>query len=192
MAGYAKRHISITLLDMMKERPIDDIKVSDLIEASGVNRKTFYYHYHGMEDVLADIITAETEKLPLGDATSDDWDEKIGIFMNYLLERASFIRSLYASSYSDYIRGFLKNILRTNIIPCVYNCLAYYEKEQGKSIDANEQDLDMIVDFLTSGIWPIIDIWVRRNYPQPVEHVVKLIWNLTNQIVFNMFDSFYL
>ncbi|MGM9592229.1 MAG: TetR/AcrR family transcriptional regulator [Oscillospiraceae bacterium] len=192
MAGYAKRHISTTLLNMMKERPIDEIKVSELIEASGVNRKTFYYHYHGMEDVLADIIIAETEKLPVGDATVENWEEKITLYLNCLLENGFFVRSLYMSSYSDYTRDFLKNILRTNMVPFVHNCLVFYEKEQGKSIDANEQDLNMMADFLTNGIWPIMDAWVRRNYPQPVEHMVALIDKLTDRNIFNMFERFYL
>ena len=192
MAGYAKQHIANTLQDMLHDTSLDQIKVSDLIEQSGVNRKTFYYHFHGMEDVLIYIIKTDTDKMPLTGADFSDWDVKIGHFIRYLQEKHLLIRSIYFSSYSDSIRAYLKGILYSNIVPFVYNCLAFYETTIGKSLNAKPDNLDTITGFLTSGIWPIIDEWVKRNYPYPVEKIVDLIDKLTNNNIFNMFEAFYL
>lgn len=192
MAGYAKQHIANTLQIMLDDTPLDKIKVSDLIERSGVNRKTFYYHFHGMEDVLIYIIKTDADRMDLTDADLDDWNIKIGRSISYMQEKRLLIRSIYFSSYSDSMREYFKNMLRSNIVPFVYNCLALYENGIGKSLDTKPGDVEAISDFLTCGIWPIIDVWVKRNYPCSVERIVDLIGKLTNNNVFNMFEAFYM
>lgn len=186
MAGYAKQHIANTLQIMLNDTPLDKIKVGDLIERSGVNRKTFYYHFHGMEDVLIYIIKTDMDNMPLTDANPNDWDVKIGHFIGYLQEKRLLIRGIYLSSYSELIRENLKNGLHDNIVPFVNNCLAVFEARIGRSLNAKPDELNTMADFLTCGIWPIIDVWVKRNYPYSPEKIVDLIAKLTNHNISKM------
>lgn len=39
-----KQELSAALKKMMETRPLNRITVRELVEACGVNRKTFYYH----------------------------------------------------------------------------------------------------------------------------------------------------
>ncbi|MEY8336544.1 TetR/AcrR family transcriptional regulator [Lachnospiraceae bacterium 62-35] len=47
--------IKTALLTMLVERPLSDISISELAEYADINRKTFYNHYSGLQDVLAEI-----------------------------------------------------------------------------------------------------------------------------------------
>lgn len=192
MAGYAKQHIANTFMKMLETSPLDKIKVSDLIQQSGVNRKTFYYHFHGLEDILIYILKSGTANLPLYNADFEDWDKKTDMYLHYLQKRRLLLRRIYSSSYSESMREFLKNNFHRAIIPFVYNCLESFEKNIGRSVDAKDEDLDNIAEFLTNGVWPIIDDWIKRDFPYPVKKIVKLIDNLTNHNIFNMFEAFYL
>ena len=43
------------LLDILKEKPIDQVSVKELVEAAELNRSTFYLHYSSPLDVLKEI-----------------------------------------------------------------------------------------------------------------------------------------
>lgn len=47
-----KRIIANALEEMLRNKSIDKITVSSLIEACGVSRQTFYYHFRDLMDVL--------------------------------------------------------------------------------------------------------------------------------------------
>lgn len=55
--------LSGALKNAMKSKSLSKITVSELIEACGVNRKTFYYHFQDIYDLLK--WTLEQEELRL-------------------------------------------------------------------------------------------------------------------------------
>ena len=44
-----------TLKEMMSSQPLDDISVLEISKKCGVSRKTFYYHYHDIYDLLTQV-----------------------------------------------------------------------------------------------------------------------------------------
>ena len=52
-----------TLLDLMKDRPFEMIKVSDICNAALINRSTFYAHYNDKYELLVDFINTLKQKL---------------------------------------------------------------------------------------------------------------------------------
>ncbi len=51
-AARTRELLSQALVDLGVERGVDDIDVSDLAEAAGIGRSTFYSHYSSKEDFL--------------------------------------------------------------------------------------------------------------------------------------------
>jgi len=52
--------LACALKDMMSEQPIDEISVLALTKKCNINRQTFYYHYHDIYDLLAQVYLNET------------------------------------------------------------------------------------------------------------------------------------
>ena len=50
-----KQALSEALKAMMKKKPLNKITVRELVEACGVNRKTFYRHYRSISDVVTEF-----------------------------------------------------------------------------------------------------------------------------------------
>ena len=44
------------LIQLLKERPFEEVKVSDICERAYINRSTFYAHYTDKYDLLDDFI----------------------------------------------------------------------------------------------------------------------------------------
>ena len=63
MSGnLTKNAIMTSLVKLLNEKPLDKITVKDIVEDCGINRNTFYYHYHDIYDPLKDIFNIETKK----------------------------------------------------------------------------------------------------------------------------------
>ena len=58
-----KRLLHESLLDLLDQRPIDKISITELCEHAGINRSTFYAHYESVRDVIAEIESEITEKV---------------------------------------------------------------------------------------------------------------------------------
>ena len=51
-AARTRELLNQALVDLGAERGVDEIDVSDLVEAAGIGRSTFYSHYSSKEDFL--------------------------------------------------------------------------------------------------------------------------------------------
>ena len=47
-----KKALAAALKELMTKKPLSKITVSDIISVCGVNRKTFYYHFQDIYDLL--------------------------------------------------------------------------------------------------------------------------------------------
>ena len=53
--------LTAALMQLMKEKPLDKITITELVARSGVSRTAFYRNYSTKEDILVDIRNAITE-----------------------------------------------------------------------------------------------------------------------------------
>ena len=75
MSNLTKKALRETMIKALNERPLDKIKVKELVEECGVNRNTFYYHYKDIYELLADIFETETEAIAEDFQDEDnDWE----------------------------------------------------------------------------------------------------------------------
>ncbi|CAN5280518.1 hypothetical protein BH11ACT3_BH11ACT3_18300 [soil metagenome] len=56
-----RRSLQESLLELARERELDEISVADVAERAGVNRSSFYQHYADKETLLADALDAAAE-----------------------------------------------------------------------------------------------------------------------------------
>ena len=49
---WVKRQITAALLDLLREKKLADISISELTDRAGVGRVSFYRNYQGKEDIL--------------------------------------------------------------------------------------------------------------------------------------------
>ena len=56
MANLTRNAIKAALIKLLDERPLTQITVKDIVTACGINRNTFYYHYQGIPELIAEIV----------------------------------------------------------------------------------------------------------------------------------------
>ena len=75
MSQMTKRALVASLKELMAEKPLDKITVTDLTEHCGVNRMTFYYHFKDIYDLVEWACVEEAARALAGKKTYDTWQQ---------------------------------------------------------------------------------------------------------------------
>ena len=145
-----KKILFNSLLNLMKIKSFEKIKISDICEESLVNRSTFYAHYDDKYELLIDLF--EERKLSLLKVLEDN--ENKAFSKEYLMELLSILidhieenKEIYSAILANNRNGILIDFLIDAIEKDVS------EKLKGNSeIMISDLPLDIIVKFYAGGL----------------------------------------
>ena len=102
-----------TLKEMMATHSLNDISVSELSKKCGISRKTFYYHYHDIYDLLTQVFLDEKIN---NINNANNIDDLINIIWNYYEKNSKFIDATINSAGKDLFSEFIYNAIYTTLI----------------------------------------------------------------------------
>ena len=145
-----KKILFNSLLNLMKIKNFEKIKISDICEESLVNRSTFYAHYDDKYELLIDLF--EERKLSLLKDFEDN--ENKAFSKEYLMELLSILidhieenKEIYSAILANNRNGILIDFLIDAIEKDVS------ERLKGNSeIESSDLPLDIIVKFYAGGL----------------------------------------
>lgn len=106
-----KRIIANALEEMLRNKSIDKITVSSLIEACGVSRQTFYYHFRDLMDVLEWLAQQDAQKLAERSMQAETTHEALHAFLSYAVENHALLRRLLESQRRAQIETILADLV---------------------------------------------------------------------------------
>ena len=119
-----------TLKTLLASTPLDEISVTALTDRCGVNRKTFYYHFHDIYDLLTLVFLDES--IPEADEAKNI-NQMIKAIYRYYSKNHKFIDATLSSAGKDLFQEFIYNIS--------YKCLLRFvvNVEGGKKLKLNDR-----------------------------------------------------
>ena len=105
MQQFTKKEIKSSMLRLLQSKPLDSIKVKDIIDDIGISRNTFYYHYHDIYDVLKDIFDDTMADFNKPKPERFDWEKAFQKMSENSLIKKSIITNIFKSKYSDNINN---------------------------------------------------------------------------------------
>ena len=100
----------LALKELMAYQPIDTISVLQLSKKCGISRKTFYYHYHDIYDLLTQLFL---EEKIAGASTAENYNQLIECTFNYYKANEAFINATINSAGKDLFVEFVYNAFYT-------------------------------------------------------------------------------
>lgn len=131
-----EENIENTFLKLLEERNIETIDVQTIVDALGIKRQTFYYHYKNIYDLILSLM--QKEELEIKEET--DYDKILLTIIDKLYEKEFLFKEILKSSANDIIQEFTFSYF--------YRSLLFYLNKFNLSIDA-KKDVDR---FLTNSI----------------------------------------
>ena len=153
------------LADLLREKPIRDIKVRELVERVDVSRGTFYLHYRDIYDLLEQVeseMGAEILAILNAHDPGETWKSAYGILVDlftYLADNADMCTVLLGPNGDMGFVNRLKTLVRDS-------CLTAWGRYYSGSIDF---DRNYFYTFVLASWFGLFETWLEtgmRESPQ--------------------------
>lgn len=127
---YTKKAFSEALKKAMKKKPFQKITVSELIRECNVNRKTFYYHFEDIYDLLKWTFEQEAINVIRHFDLLVDYEEALNFIMDYVEDNDYIINCACDSIGQDELKRFF----RADFLDIIVTLIDQMEEKAGVSL----------------------------------------------------------
>ena len=163
-----KKAIRQAFAELMNQKPLEAITVSDVAAKAMINRKTFYAHYRGVHEIIAEIedeITTAIEQLFVKKKVEEMLNTPYDLFHDVLA---------IINSDMDVYGRLLTLQGRSALVPKIIGTLRIRICEAVESeVPVDRQTLDMAVYFMLSGLLAVFTEWYNSGRRQNIEELSR-------------------
>lgn len=175
MQQFTKKEIKSSMLRLLQSKPLDSIKVKDIIDDIGISRNTFYYHYHDIYDVLKDIFDDSMSEVNKPNPERFDWEEAFQKMSDNSLIKKSIITNIFKSKYSDNIKAYVTDVVGE----AVYKRIKAELSAQNKEVD--DFDLKIVTTFYKHAITGTFFEWVHNGMNVPPKDFLEKLGQISGK-----------
>lgn len=160
----SRRLINQAVAELMQEKPLDKITVTDVVKRADINRGTFYAHYADVPDVLARQMDAACQTLrdALADRGASVGPGDAGFVLNKLQqlleENLEFFSALLASSLAPAATEQLRELF-----------IDYMMEHPPQGVD--KENFAFIIRFASGGMVAMYRDWVAGKLPMTLDQL---------------------
>lgn len=158
---FLKECMADALIELMRQKPLDKITITEITAEAGVGRSTWFRNFTDKSDALT------FKLIRLWERCADE--HNISVRDRYTVENArNFFE--FNLEHSD----ILQTIYAANLQSAVYN--AFYRVmvlRHGSDIEERYS-----ARFYSYGLFGLLDEWIRRDFAESVDEMVKLVEGL--------------
>lgn len=147
-----QKALAESLKKLLNRKTLNKITVSDITNDCGVNRQTFYYHFHDVYELVDWIFAEEMKRYAQEGFTPDNWRDVMTRLMDNFLEERHFIINVYNSLN----RKELEKYMRVFVKPAVTDIV----NEIARNYDVHTEDIDFLTSTLTASLTGIVAEWI--------------------------------
>lgn len=152
MSDLTQRAIKAAFLQLLDAHPLAKITVKDVVEACGLHRNSFYYHYRDLPDLLEKIVADDIARLTEQYTDVDSFEECLRIAVEFTLAHRKAVNHIFHSVNRDIFERYLWQV-------CEY-VVAQYLQKSFTVYDIAESDRPIIVHFYKCEIFGQVMGWL--------------------------------
>ena len=171
---YTKMFLKESLLELMKEKPVDKITPTELCRKANINRNTFYSHYYTPRDVLSEIETEFSTQIIdslQNQFTSEDIaiSDMLNEICRIIYEKQDFCKILLSENGDA---AFFETIINLG-----KGVILQGWRNQGVSL--SDDKMEMFFSFIVNGSVALIRKWAASDMKNSPREVAELIQHAT-------------
>lgn len=156
-----KKALYESLLKLMKDKPFEEIKVSDICEQALINRSTFYSHYQDKYELFSSYIdnlksslTKELEKNSNISNSKEYYIEMVSLFLNHVSEKKQVYRAIMQQNRNSIIMDMIYNAFNEDIAKKI----EFDENKNRENIPSN-----FIATFYLGAVASVVMKWLTNE-----------------------------
>ncbi len=108
-----KRLIAESLLEMLKKKRLEKITIKELVDACGISRQTFYYHFKDVLEVVEWWSQEVNKRLVSASLKAENARGALSIFLDFVIQYHEVIQSLLDSRWRSQMEELMVNTVST-------------------------------------------------------------------------------
>ena len=162
-----KKTIAASLKKFMEKKPLSKITVSEIVADCQINRKTFYYHFENIQDLLKWMLEQEAIEVVKNFDLLLDYEDAINFVLDYVEENKHILNCAYDSIGSNELNRFFHNDFNSIVMTIINR----YEEIMGIKVDNNFRIF--ICDFNTEAIVGMIVRLLKNKHPYDRKKLIE-------------------
>ena len=170
MSQMTKRALVASLKELMAEKPLDKITVTDLTEHCGVNRMTFYYHFKDIYDLVEWSCQEDASRALAGKKTYETWQQGLLQIFQAVLDNKPFILNVYRSVSREQVENYLYRV--------TYDLLEGVVEEKAQGMSVRQEDKELIATLYKYLFVGLMLDWIKgdmKGDPQVMVQKLELV-----------------
>ena len=170
MSQMTKRALVASLKELMAEKPLDKITVTDLTEHCGVNRMTFYYHFKDIYDLVEWSCQEDASRALAGKKTYETWQQGLLQIFQAVLDNKPFILNVYRSVSREQVENYLYRV--------TYDLLESVVEEKAQGMSVRQEDKELIATLYKYLFVGLMLDWIKgdmKGDPQGMVQKLELV-----------------
>lgn len=170
---YTKKVIKETCIELLSEKDITKLSVSELCKKADINRATFYRYYLDIFDLLSKIEDEFVEELKNSykdyNIKDNELNDYILALLKTCLNNKKLVKILF---YSKNNITFLDAILDDAY-------LRFKDKWKSEVTNLDEKNIEYATVYIFNGTLGIVNYWIQNDFNESIELLSKTIVELS-------------
>lgn len=165
--AYTKMLIREKFIELLNEKPLHNISVTEIAKQCGIERKTFYYHYANIPDLLREIFQDQLQKSIEEFSETLSWEESCISTAKFLLDNKKALKHVYYSNYRE--------DLETYVYLIAGQFMERYMNKYVKDTHAKEEDIQLLTMFYQCALSGAFIHWLQTNMEvEPIQAIRRM------------------
>lgn len=161
-----KQMLADSLKRAISKKSFSKVTVSEIVEDCGINRKTFYYHFEDLYDLLRWTLEQETIEVLKQFNLAVEYEEAISFVLDYMEQNAQMLNNVYHSVGRDELKRFFY----LDFFGLIHSAVDQAEKIE--KISVPESFKTFLCQFYTEAVAGILLHWIAQRSIQNREQIV--------------------
>jgi AcrR family transcriptional regulator len=160
--------VSTTMMELLSERPYDDITVQDILDRANIGRSTFYAHYYDKEDVLESITVQMLDLFSQGMQQTDDRPELLPALelFRHAKQMQKQLQALLKGHSGEVLLKTTQDLLSKNI---EQNLATGFPEKRSSSVP-----LEVVSQYLSGAFLNLLKWWLEAEMPYSPERMDEM------------------
>lgn len=165
-----KKKLADALKLLMSERAFEKITIQDIVDMCGMNRRTFYYHFKDIYELLDWFYHEEAlEQLEIN-STYESWHNELLYLFHYLEANKKITICVFKSLG----RGYLEDFVYKSVFRVVKN-IVY---DMAADLEVKEAQKDFTAHYYSVSLVGVLTHWIQADFtpsPEEITDMTKVI-----------------
>ena len=165
MSQITKRALEQSLKNLLQQKPLSKITISDITEDCGISRMTFYYHFKDIYDLVEWACAEDAARALQNKKTYDTWQQGFIQIFHAVRENKVFVMNVYRCVSREQVEKYLVPLTDQLIMGVIT------ERAAGMTVRAADQQfIAQVYSYAFVGI--MLD-WIRDDMRADPEELVN-------------------